>query len=178
MFNKGKEPGAPRLPQSPPETPLTTSRRAMSKSSNAPSILSGDLVINGTVVSEGEIQLEGTIEGDVRAGALIIGEKASVKGEVVADQVEIRGRVLGSVRGRAVTLASTARIEGDITHAALSVESGAFFEGHCRHASDPLNPSSTSSPVSVSSAKTVDSSKSLGGLSSSPFGASSSSSAS
>lgn len=125
----------------PPETPLTTSRRTMSKPSTAPSILSGDLVINGTVTAEGEIQLDGQIEGDVRAGALIVGEKASVKGEVVAESVTIRGRVLGSVRGRQVQLASTARIEGDIIHSALSVESGAFFEGHCRHTSDPLNPS-------------------------------------
>ncbi len=145
MFNKGKD--APPMPVGgPPETPLTTSRRTMSKPSTAPSILSGDLVINGTVTAEGEIQLDGQIEGDVRAGALIVGEKASVKGEVVAESVTIRGRVLGSVRGRQVQLASTARIEGDIIHSALSVESGAFFEGHCRHTSDPLNPSAETSP--------------------------------
>jgi cytoskeletal protein CcmA (bactofilin family) len=140
MFNKGKD--GPFPPSGMPEAPLTTSRRTVAKPSSAPSILSGDLIINGTVTSEGEIQLDGQIEGDVRAGALIVGEKASVKGEVIAESVTIRGRVLGSVRGRQVQLASTARIEGDIIHSALSVESGAFFEGHCRHTSDPLNPSS------------------------------------
>jgi cytoskeletal protein CcmA (bactofilin family) len=119
----------------------------MSKPSTAPSILSGDIVIIGTVTAEGEIQLDGQIEGDVRAGALIVGEKASVKGEVVAESVTIRGRVLGSVRGRQVQLASTARIEGDIIHSALSVESGAFFEGHCRHTSDPMNPSAEAAPA-------------------------------
>ena len=62
-----------------------------------------------------------------------------------------------AARARQVQLASTARIEGDIVHSALSVESGAFFDGHCRHASDPLSdkPSSssskTSSPASASS---------------------------
>jgi cytoskeletal protein CcmA (bactofilin family) len=158
----------------------------MSKPSTAPSILSGDLVINGTVTAEGEIQLDGQIEGDVRAGALIVGEKASVKGEVVAESVTIRGRVLGSVRGRQVQLASTARIEGDIIHSALSVESGAFFEGHCRHTSDPLNPSAETTPSpgpSLSSAKLkssddkhgLDSSSSspLGGVRATPFGSSS-----
>lgn len=170
MFNKGKDSGASRssstVSDAVPETPATTNRRTMSKSSNAPSILSTDLVINGTVMSEGEIQLDGQIEGDVRAGSLTVGEKASVKGEVIADHVTIRGRVLGSVRGRQVTLMSTARIEGDITHAALSVESGAFFEGNCRHASDPLagsgdsaSASSSSSSVSVSSARPADASK-------------------
>ncbi len=177
MFNKGKESGVsrPPQPQAAPETPLTTSKRTMSKSSSAPSILSPDLVVNGTVESEGEIQLEGQVEGDIRAGSLTIGEKASVKGEVVADNLTIRGRVLGSVRGRQVTLMSTARIEGDITHAALSVESGAFFEGNCRHASDPLTPQSGSSAgsVSVSAPKTADAPKPA---SSSPFSTAASSS--
>jgi len=158
----------------------------MSKPSTAPSILSGDLVISGTVTAEGEIQLDGQIEGDVRAGALIVGEKASVKGEVVAESVTIRGRVLGSVRGRQVQLASTARIEGDIIHSSLSVESGAFFEGHCRHTSDPLNLSAETTPVAeptVSKARTGDDNKSSEsgsgaslspGRSASPFSSSSS----
>jgi cytoskeletal protein CcmA (bactofilin family) len=160
----------------------------MTKPSTAPSILSGDIVVVGTVTAEGEIQLDGQIEGDVRAGALIVGERASVKGEVVAESVTIRGRVLGSVRGRQVQLASTARIEGDIIHSALSVESGAFFEGHCRHTSDPMNPSAegqSSSGPSMSSGPKLkvapdpisDSSSlgsgTLGGLRTSPFSSSS-----
>lgn len=172
--NNNRDSASARPPQAAPETPLTTSKRTMSKSSSAPSILSSDLVINGTVISEGEIQLDGQIEGDIRAGSLTIGEKASVKGEVIADNLVIRGRVLGSVRGRQVTLMSTARIEGDITHSALSVESGAFFEGNCRHASDPLSaPSSgaaSGSGVAVSPPRPADSGKPGG--SSSPFASS------
>lgn len=106
--------------------------------SKAPSILSSDLVLTGSIVSEGEIQLDGQVDGDVRAGSLIIGEDASVSGEVYAETVVIRGKVTGSVCARQVQLASTARIEGDIVHATLSVESGAFFDGHCRHSSDPM----------------------------------------
>jgi cytoskeletal protein CcmA (bactofilin family) len=146
----------------------------MPKPSTAPSILSGDIVINGTVTAEGEIQLDGQIEGDVRAGALIVGEKASVKGEVVAESVTIRGRVLGSVRGRQVQLASTARIEGDIIHSALSVESGAFFEGHCRHTSDPMNPSAETTTTAGPTLSTPKL-KSTDGLSSLSDGANSNS---
>lgn len=115
--------------------------------SKAPSILSGDIVITGSIVSEGEVQLDGTVDGDIRAGSLIIGEEASVNGEVYAETVVVRGRVNGSVRARQVQLSSSARIEGDIVHAALSVESGAFFDGHCRHASDPLNDKASSGPA-------------------------------
>lgn len=107
--------------------------------SKAPSILSADLTIKGSISSEGEVQLDGLVEGDVRAGSLSIGEEATVKGEVVAESVVIRGRVEGSVRARQVQLAATARIEGDIIHATLAVESGAYFDGHCRRSSDPLS---------------------------------------
>ena len=115
--------------------------------SKAPSILSSDLVLTGSIVSDGEIQLDGQVDGDVKAGSLIIGEEASVNGEVQAETVVIRGKVNGSVRARQVQLASTARIEGDIVHAALSVESGAFFDGHCRHSSDPLKDTRTAAPA-------------------------------
>jgi cytoskeletal protein CcmA (bactofilin family) len=112
--------------------------------SKAPSIISADMVLQGSVNSDGEVQLDGTVEGDLRAGSLTIGEEASVEGEVIAENVIVRGRVKGSIRARQVQLAATARIEGDIVHSSLSMESGAFFDGHCRHSSDPVADSGAS----------------------------------
>lgn len=132
MFNKKDSP-APETGSPPPPV----KRSAMK--SKAPSILSADLTITGSISSDGEVQLDGVVEGDVRAGSLSIGEEATVKGEVVAESVVVRGRVEGSVRARQVQLAATARIEGDIVHATLAVESGAYFDGHCRRSSDPLS---------------------------------------
>ncbi len=113
------------------------------KSAGVPSIISADVVVSGNINSAGEVQLDGELEGDVRAAALMIGEKASVKGEIVCDTVTIRGRVEGGVRAKSVTLASTAQILGDILHSSLAVESGAHFEGNCRHSDDPLAEAST-----------------------------------
>jgi cytoskeletal protein CcmA (bactofilin family) len=110
----------------------------------APSILSADLKITGSIVSDGEVQLDGSVEGDVRATDLTIGEEASIKGEVVAENVVIRGRVVGSVRARQVQLSATARVEGDVIHATLAIESGAFFDGLCKRSSDPLSDAKSS----------------------------------
>jgi hypothetical protein len=44
-----------------------------------------------------------------------------------------------------VQLSSTCHVEGDILHEALAVETGAFFEGNCRHSDDPINQSSNAS---------------------------------
>jgi cytoskeletal protein CcmA (bactofilin family) len=56
----------------------------------------------------------------------------------MAEDVTVRGRVKGSIRARKVLLASTCHVEGDILHEAFAVETGAFFEGNCRHADNPL----------------------------------------
>lgn len=105
----------------------------------APSIISNDLVVHGNLTATGDIQVDGTVEGDIRSQSLTIGEKASITGEIVAEDIVIRGRVVGTIRGRRVQLASTCHVEGDILHEALAVETGAFFEGNCRHSDDPIS---------------------------------------
>ncbi|MFN4230157.1 polymer-forming cytoskeletal protein [Parvibaculum sp.] len=110
----------------------------------APSIISNDLVVHGNLTATGDIQVDGTVEGDIRSQSLTIGEKASITGEIVAEDIVIRGRVVGTIRGRRVQLASTCHVEGDILHEALAVETGAFFEGACRHSDDPISQQSAS----------------------------------
>ena len=99
---------------------------------------SSDLTITGNVRSSGDIQVEGIVEGDVRAHTLIVGESATVKGEVVAEEVVVHGRVVGRLRGLKIRLSSSARCEGDIVHKTIANESGAHFEGSVQRQEDPL----------------------------------------
>jgi len=92
----------------------------------------------GNVKTSGDIQVEGTVEGDIRAHLLTIGETATIKGEVVADDIVVNGRVIGRVRGLKVRLTATARVEGDIIHKTIAIESGAHFEGSVQRQDDPL----------------------------------------
>lgn len=105
----------------------------------AASLLSSDLTITGNIKTTGDIQVEGVVEGDIRAHLLTIGESATVRGEVVADDVVINGRIVGRVRGLKVRLSSTARVEGDIIHKTIAIESGAHFEGSVQRQDDPLS---------------------------------------
>ena len=116
---------------------------AAAKPKPAPSILSSDLHITGNMKTTGDIQVEGTVEGDIRAHLLTIGESATIKGEVIADDVVINGRIVGRVRGLKVRLTSTARVEGDIIHKTIAIESGAHFEGSVQRADDPLSTGSS-----------------------------------
>jgi cytoskeletal protein CcmA (bactofilin family) len=101
-------------------------------------VLSPDLTIVGNLKTTGDIQIEGTVEGDIRAHLLTVGEGATVRGEIVADDVVINGRIVGRVRGLKVRLTSTARVEGDIIHKTIAIESGAHFEGSVQRQEDPL----------------------------------------
>jgi cytoskeletal protein CcmA (bactofilin family) len=134
MFSRGKkpEPG-----HDLPALPANSGGKRAARS--APSIISSDMIIVGTLTSTGDIQIDGKVEGDIRSGSLTIGEKANIEGEIVAEEVTIRGRVHGTIRARKVQLAGTCHVEGVILHEALSVEVGAFFEGQCRHSADPLS---------------------------------------
>ena len=105
----------------------------------APSIFSPDVVFVGNINSGGDIQIDGTLEGDVRCISLVVGEKATVNGEILAEDLTVRGRVTGSIRARRVQLCSGCRVEGNILHGALAVETGAHFEGNCRHSENPLS---------------------------------------
>jgi cytoskeletal protein CcmA (bactofilin family) len=120
------------------------------RSAAAPSIISADLTVTGTLTSTGDIQIDGRVEGDVRSAGLVIGDKAFIQGEVVADDVIVRGRVEGNIRARKVLLASTCHVEGNILHEAFAVETGAFFEGNCRHAENPLSDERTGKTNEIS----------------------------
>ena len=132
MFSKSKETEA--AVTSPPAPPA---KRATTRN-GVPSIISSELIVRGTLISAGDVQIDGRVDGDIRAAALVIGEKAVIVGDVYAEEATVRGRVEGSIRARKVQLCATCHVEGNILHEAFSVESGAFFEGNCRHSDNPL----------------------------------------
>ena len=133
--NRDKD-AAPQTMAAIPSAPQANTKRA--QRSSAPSIISADLVVNGTLTSTGDIQIDGRVDGDVHSSGLVIGDKAHIQGEILADDVTVRGHVHGSIRARKVLLCATSHVEGNILHEAFSVEHGAFFEGNCRHSDNPL----------------------------------------
>ena len=117
----------------------TTARAAsktpgLSASKMVPSIIGEDLTIRGNVTSKGELQVDGEIEGDIRCGSLLLGDKAHVRGGVVAEDVVVRGHIVGSI----AALQGQCHVEGDILSQTLAIEQGAYFEGKSRRSDNPL----------------------------------------
>ncbi len=149
MFSKSRinEPGPakagdadkPKAPEAPVTKPSMDFSAAAPKGKVAASVLSSDLTVVGNLRTTGDIQVEGTVEGDIRAHLLTVGETATIRGEIVADDIVVNGRVIGRVRGLKVRLTSTAKVEGDIIHKTIAIESGAHFEGSVQRQDDPLS---------------------------------------
>ena len=106
--------------------------------SGAPSVIGPDLLITGNLVSKGEVQIDGEVQGDIHGTHIVIGERAKITGGIVAEEVVVRGHVMGSVRGKRVLLQNASHVEGDIYHQTLAIEQGAFFEGKSRRTEDPI----------------------------------------
>ena len=155
MFSKSKinEPGpkadTPAAPEQKPATPAPSGdfKPSAPKAKPPASTLSADLHVIGNLKTSGDIQIEGQVDGDIRAHLLTVGEGATVKGECVADDVVVNGRIIGRVRGLKVRLTSTARVEGDIIHKTIAIESGAHFEGSVQRQDDPLSTSGAAKPA-------------------------------
>jgi cytoskeletal protein CcmA (bactofilin family) len=98
-------------------------------SDSVPSIISHDLKIVGDLKCTGDIQIDGSVEGLVKGGLIIVGEQAKVEGSIVAETVRIFGTINGQVRAKTVHLDKTGKVIGDIAHEILAIEAGAYFEG-------------------------------------------------
>ncbi|MCI4661271.1 MAG: polymer-forming cytoskeletal protein [Neomegalonema sp.] len=91
--------------------------------------ISSDLTVTGTILTDGAVEISGTVNGDICARSVIINPGAEFRGEIVAENVSLAGRGTGRITARSVAIKGTAHFKGDILHQSLSIEASAQFEG-------------------------------------------------
>ena len=106
------------------------------------SLLGKGIKIIGKISSKGAIQLDGILEGEIKASKLVIEKSAKVVGSVTSEDLVIKGRIIGPVFGKKVRFGSSARVEGDTFHETIAIEDGAYYEGSIRRHSGELNSNS------------------------------------
>src|SRR6516164_9075518 len=94
------------------------------------------LNVKGDLETDGELQIDGQIVGNVSCGHLVIGKDGAVRGDIRADEVVVRGKTEGVIRARRVMLQESARVTGDIFYERMSMEEGAQFVGASNQAKD------------------------------------------
>lgn len=89
--------------------------------------------INGDIVSEGSVRIDGKVSGSIIAsGDVIIGDNAIVDADVEASYCEISGKVNGSVHSETLLkIFKSGELNGDITVSSFTIEEGGIFRGNC-----------------------------------------------
>lgn len=109
------------------------------RSSGTQCVVDTWLLITGDLAGEGELQVNGKVNGNIQCIRLIVGKAAVINGNVTADEVVVRGEVNGVIRAHRVILQDSARVKSDIFHKMLCVDEGARVEGAVRLNKDPIN---------------------------------------
>jgi cytoskeletal protein CcmA (bactofilin family) len=97
------------------------------------SLFSQGSLIKGGVTFDQVARLHGRIEGKVfglEGSVIIVGETASVHGEIIGDEIIIDGFVHGNVEGKSkVTISEYGRLIGDVRSPKFEIRFGAHFDG-------------------------------------------------
>jgi cytoskeletal protein CcmA (bactofilin family) len=102
------------------------------------SVVDCSVRLTGDLWSEGDVQIDGHLCGNISCMQLIVGKDAAVTGVIIAQEAVIRGKMTGIIRATRVLLQGTARVESEIIYQSLSVDEGVSFEGIARQRPNPL----------------------------------------
>ncbi|MGQ9927388.1 MAG: bactofilin family protein [Chloroflexaceae bacterium] len=94
-------------------------------------IIGANTRFQGTLTSDGNIRIDGSVEGDIEVlGNLIVGETGRVIATIKAQNVHVSGAVKGEITAvEQLEISPTGKVWGDITTAALHIEPGGLFRG-------------------------------------------------
>ena len=129
--------------------PVTDVRATKASNPSVPSIISASLSIKGDIVCEGDIQLDGRVEGVIRTKSLTIGAAGEVRGEITAERVRVLGKVFGPIRAKSIDLGRSAQVVGDIRYETLTVEQEAQVDGHIQRIEDASGAGRDAAPLAL-----------------------------
>jgi cytoskeletal protein CcmA (bactofilin family) len=98
-------------------------------SSNALSFVGREVSIHGNVSGQGDLHIDGAVEGDIDCSVLIIGASGRIKGNVIAKRATIAGMIDGTVTAETLIVEKTATVTGDLSYNSVSIETGAQVDG-------------------------------------------------
>jgi cytoskeletal protein CcmA (bactofilin family) len=107
--------------------------KSANNESGSINLISQGTIIKGDVSSNGDIRIDGQVEGTIiTKGKLVVGPTGIVIGEVSCTNADISGSVNAKITvSELLSLKSTAKINGDISTNKIAIEPGANYTGNC-----------------------------------------------
>ena len=103
-----------------------------------PTIISENTRVNGDIISNATLHVDGHVEGDITCDELVIGNKGVVEGSVVVKSLQLYGTLTGKAAAEKIFIAKTAKLIGDATHVSIAIEPSAYIDGRCMRVGDPI----------------------------------------
>mgnify|MGYP003887064451 CR=1 FL=1 len=94
-------------------------------------VIARGVKLEGNFVSEGDVHIEGDVEGHVKtSGNLMVGPVAVIAADVTAASATVAGMINGAVSvQKQLHIKATAKITGDIQCETIAVDAGAQLSG-------------------------------------------------
>ena len=101
------------------------------KGTGSTSLLSRNVAIEGEILGEENLHVDGSIKGRIKLGGnLFVGTSGKVEADVEAANVVIQGQIIGNVSAeRQLEIQPSGKLIGDCTAASIDIREGAVFEG-------------------------------------------------
>lgn len=95
------------------------------------SVFDSHIAVSGDLETEGALRIDGRLEGTIhRADLIVIGQGATVVGDITAREVIVGGAVTGNIfAAQRTELQSTGIVAGDIRSAAILIHEGGVVQG-------------------------------------------------
>ena len=94
------------------------------------SLIGSNSIVKGEIDTKGTLRIDGTVEGNVSADWVVIGEKGQIRGDITARGIVVGGRVEGNLRAKEIVeIKNKGQICGEIFTSKLTITEGAFFDG-------------------------------------------------
>ncbi|HEX9882160.1 MAG TPA: polymer-forming cytoskeletal protein [Hyphomicrobium sp.] len=107
------------------------------RSSKGTVVINRGVTIVGSLSLEGQVFIEGTVDGEVWCTGLEIDTRGIVDGLIVAERVVVLGEFRGHIYASELIMRTGCAVEGQIFHNKLVLEEGCYFEGKSRRHANP-----------------------------------------
>ena len=95
-----------------------------------PSIISEGSEFKGNVKTSAEIQIDGVLNGNVKAKQIVVGINGNVRGNLTASFSRILGKVEGEIRAETLEIVTSASVKGNVYKKTISMEAGSKIIGN------------------------------------------------
>ena len=105
------------------------------ETNSSSSLMIGEgVTITGTIKADNEVNIQGTIDGDIDCNSVTINESGNVKGKVKTEIMTVEGKVEGEININSILhIKSKGNVSGKIFYGEIEIEEGGKLSGEINH---------------------------------------------